>query len=255
VNPVPNANFSPTVACENLPITFSDLSFISSGSVDSWYYDFGPDFSTDQNPTYTFNAAGLQQVQLTVTSDLGCVDDTTIQLTINPAPNADFNFAPNPALVLENIDFLDLSTGLGINQWFWDYGDGEADNIQNPIHAYDEGGDYTIYLVVTDANGCVDTITKDVTIALPPVVPSGFTPNGDNENDVFLIRGGPFKDVDFRVYNNWGELIFQSFDANVGWDGTFNNQPAPLGVYTWTFTVTMTNNAVIKKSGDVTLIR
>ncbi|PWL28205.1 MAG: hypothetical protein DCO96_09520 [Fluviicola sp. XM-24bin1] len=255
VNPVPVANFSPTVACENLPITFSDLSFISSGSVDSWYYDFGPDFSTDQNPTYTFNAPGLQQVTLTVTSDLGCVDDTTMQLTVNPAPNADFNFAPNPALVLENVDFLDLSTGLGINQWFWDYGDGEADNIQNPTHAYDEGGDYTIYLIVTDQNGCVDTTSKDITVALPPVVPSGFTPNGDNENDVFLIRGGPFKDVDFRVYNHWGELIFQSFDAAVGWDGTFNNEPAPLGVYTWTFTVTMTNNAIIKQSGDVTLIR
>jgi gliding motility-associated-like protein len=101
----------------------------------------------------------------------------------------------------------------------------------------------------------VDTTSKDITVALPPVVPSGFTPNGDNENDVFLIRGGPFKDVDFRVYNHWGELIFQSFDAAVGWDGTFNNEPAPLGVYTWTFTVTMTNNAIIKQSGDVTLIR
>jgi gliding motility-associated-like protein len=255
VNPVPIANFSPTVACENLPVTFSDLSFISSGSIDSWLYDFGPDLSTDQNPTYTFNSAGLQQVTLTVTSNLGCVGDTTVQMNINPAPDADFNFAPNPALVLENINFLDLSTGNGINQWFWDYGDGEADNIQNPIHAYDEGGDYTIMLVVTDANGCVDTTYKDVTIALPPVLPTGFTPNGDNENDVFLIRGGPFKDVDFRVYNNWGELIFQSFDAAEGWDGTFNNEPAPVGVYTWTFSVKMTNDVIIKKSGDVTLIR
>lgn len=255
VNPVPIANFSPTVACENLPITFSDLSFISSGSIDSWFYDFGPDVSTDQNPTYTFNGPGLQQVTLTVTSDLGCVGDTTIQMNVNPAPDADFNFAPNPALVLENVDFLDVSTGVGINQWFWDFGDGEADNVQNPTHEYDEGGEYTIMFVVTDANGCVDTTYQDITIALPPVLPTGFTPNGDNENDVFIIRGGPFKEVDFRVYNNWGELIFQSLDPDVGWNGTFNNQPAPLGVYTWTFTVQMTNDVIIKQSGDVTLMR
>jgi len=255
VNPLPIANFSPTIACQNLPITFSDLSFISSGSIDSWLYDFGPDISTDQNPTYVFNGPGLQQVNLTVTSDLGCVGDTTMQMTVNPAPDADFNYAPNPALVLENVDFLDISTGNGINQWFWDFGDGEAENDQNPIHAYSEGGEYTIMLVVTDANGCVDTTFKDITIALPPVLPTGFTPNGDNENDVFIIRGGPFKEVDFRVYNNWGELIFQTFDAAVGWDGTFNNQPAPLGVYTWTFTVQMTNDVIIKQSGDVTLMR
>jgi gliding motility-associated-like protein len=255
VNPSPIANFSTSIACQNLPVYFVDQSFISSGSIDSWDYDFGPDNSNDQNPSYTFNGSGLQQVTLTVVSNLGCTDDTTIQLNVNTAPEADFNFAPNPALVLENIDFLDISTGQGINQWFWSFGNGEANNVQNPSYAYDEGGEYTVTLVVTDSNGCVDTTFKNINIALPPVVPSGFTPNGDGENDIFLIRGGPFNDVDFRVYNSWGELIFQSFDAAEGWDGTFNNQPSPVGVYTWTFSVQMTNNVVIKKSGDVTLIR
>ncbi len=255
VYPTPIASFGTTIACENLPINFLDQSFISSGSVDSWEYDFGQDISVEQNPTYTFNGSGLQQVTLTVISDLGCEDDTTIQFNVSPAPDADFNYAPNPALVLENINFLDISTGNGINQWFWDFGDGEANNIQNPTYAYNEGGDYEISLVVTDSIGCTDTIVKDITIALPPVVPSGFTPNGDGENDEFIIRGGPFSEVDFRVYNKWGELIFQTNDATEGWDGTFNNQPSPLGVYTWTFNVKMTNNAIIRKSGDVTLIR
>jgi len=255
INPVPIANFNPTVACENTPTSFIDLSFLSSGSITTWVYDFGPDVITEQNPVYTFNGSGLQQVTLSVTSDLGCTDDTTMNFVVNPAPVADFTFNPNPALVLENINFTDISTGTNLQQWFWDYGDGEGDNIQNPTHDYNDGGDYTIYLIVIDANGCPDTTAQLVTIALPPVLPTGFSPNGDNENDVFLIRGGPFKDVDFKVYNNWGELIFHSFDANEGWDGTFNNAPAPLGVYTWTFAVTMTNNVIIKKSGDVTLIR
>ncbi len=88
-----------------------------------------------------------------------------------------------------------------------------------------------------------------------PVLPSGFTPNGDGENDVFIIRGGPFRSVDFKVYNNWGQLIFETNDGNVGWDGTYKGEPVPLGVYTWTFVVDMGSNFVVRESGDVTLIR
>ncbi len=256
VNPVPIANFDPTVACENTPIDFTDLSFISSGSVTSWLYDFGGGVtSTEQNPTHTYTTSGTQLVTFSVTSDLGCTDDTSMVLTIYPGPTADFSFAPNPALVNEQVFFTDESTGNQIGNWYWEFGDNEADNAQNPTHNYNEGGDYEILLVVTDANGCEDSITKIISIALPPVLPTGFSPNGDNENDVFLIRGGPFNEVDFKIYNNWGELIFTSNDALIGWDGTYKGADAPLGVYTWTFTVVLANDVVIKKSGDVTLIR
>lgn len=253
--PVPFANFISSLGCENTPVDFTDLSTISSGSLVGWDYDFGGGASSsEQNPSYIFPASGLHQVVLTVTSDRGCVDDTSFFLTINPAPIADFEINPNPALVQEDVQFLDLSTG-SVQQWFWDFGDGEADNAQNPIHQYGEGGDYTIYLIIIDASGCQDTVAKIITIGLPPVLPSGFTPNGDGENDIFLIRGGPFKEVDFKVYNNWGEVVFSSDDAAVGWDGTFKGQPAQMGVYTWTFAVSMTNDVVVKKSGDVTLLR
>jgi len=256
VNPVPIANFSPITACADTPVLFDDLSFISSGSIDQWLYDFGNgNSSTDQNPTYVFNGSGGYPVTLTVTSDLGCVDDTTINLLIQPSPNANFTFVPNPALVLENVYFSDQTTGLNLVDWVWDFGNGEGDNQPDPIHNYDEGGEYEISLIVTDANGCIDTVTKIITIALPPVLPTGFTPNGDGENDVHIVRGGPFKSVDYKVYNKWGELIFNSLGNHVGWDGTYQGEPAPMGVYTWTFVVTLENGSVIKQSGDVTLIR
>lgn len=256
VNPVPLANFSPTVACENTPITFNDQSFISGGSVTSWLYDFGGGVtSTDQNPTHTFTVSGNYPVIMTAASDLGCTDDTTMSLFIHPSPTANFTFSPNPALVLENVNFFDQSISNGTTSWLWDFGDGEGDNAQNPIHNFSDGGDYEIWLTITDTTGCQDTVSKIITIALPPVLPTGFTPNGDGENDVFIIRGGPFKDVDFKVYNNWGELIFTSNDAAVGWDGTYKGEQAPLGVYTWTFVVQLANDNVIKQSGDVTLIR
>lgn len=256
VNPVPIADFTPTVACENTPITFNDQSFISSGSVVSWLYDFGGGVtSSNQNPTHVFTTSGTYPVSMTATSDLGCVDDTTMSFVIHPAPTANFSFTPNPVLVLDNVFFTDLSTGNSLTSWVWDFGDGEGNNIQNPTHSYADGGEYEVLMVVSDSIGCTDSISKIVLVALPPVLPTGFSPNGDNENDVFIIRGGPFNSVDFKVYNNWGEVVFFTTDATVGWDGTFNGEPAPLGVYTWTFIVALANDKIIRQSGDVTLIR
>jgi len=255
VNPVPVANFSPVTGCENMPVTFSDLSFISSGTINQWLYDFGSSTSSQPNPTYTYSGSGTQSVTLTVTSALGCSDDTTMAVLINPAPDANFTYTPNPALVGENVFFNDASIGIGINQWYWEFGDGEANNASNPIHTYDNGGEFDILLAITDANGCTDTIVKTIMIALPPVLPSGFTPNGDGENDVFIIRGGPFDAVDFKVYNNWGEVVFSTTDADEGWNGEFLGEPSPVGVYTWTFVVTLANGVVVRESGDVTLIR
>lgn len=262
VNPVPIADFTPTAACENIPVNLTDISFISNGLINAWSYDFGGGItSNDQHPTHTFNGSGVQQVTLTVTSALGCFDDTTLNFSITPAPIADFSFTPEEAIVQEQVFFTDLSVGNGINQWVWDFGDGQGDNVQNPIHPFNDGGSFDITLIITDANGCIDTATYLISVGLPPVLPSGFTPNGDGENDVFYIRGGPFETVTFNIYNKWGELIFSATEKDfetswkdLGWDGTYLNQPAQLGVYTWTFVVEQ-GRKVHKKTGDVTLMR
>tara|TARA_R110002072_G_scaffold291008_1_gene458897 strand:- start:10802 stop:14554 length:3753 start_codon:yes stop_codon:yes gene_type:complete len=262
VNPVPIADFSPTAACENIPVNLTDLSFISGGLINSWMYDFGGGAtSTDQHPTYTFIGSGLQQVTLTVTSDLGCVDDTTINFSITPAPVADFTFSPDQAIVQEEVFFTDESVGNGINQWLWEFGDGQGDNVQNPIHPFNDGGSFDVLLIITDANGCIDSAIHTILVGLPPVLPTGFTPNGDGENDIFYIRGGPFETVTFNIYNKWGELVFAATEkdyitdwSDLGWDGTFLNEPVPLGVYTWTFVVEQ-GRQIHKKTGDVTLMR
>ena len=116
-------------------------------------------------------------------------------------------------------------------------------------------------LIITDANGCIDSAIHTILVGLPPVLPTGFTPNGDGENDIFYIRGGPFETVTFNIYNKWGELVFAATEkdyitdwSDLGWDGTFLNEPVPLGVYTWTFVVEQ-GRQIHKKTGDVTLMR
>ena len=98
---------------------------------------------------------------------------------------------------------------------------------------------------------------------MPPKVPSGFTPgNGDAQNDLLWVFGGPFRELEFKIYNNWGELIFESTDVGdcsphtcIGWDGTKAGVAQPMGVYIWTLKAVSVDDQPHEASGDVTLIR
>ncbi|MBW7867054.1 MAG: PKD domain-containing protein [Brumimicrobium sp.] len=256
VNPAPDVAFSYSTPCVNMPIKFTDKSTIPVGSVVAWNYSFGNgDNSSQQNPTYTYYSSADYGVTLTVTSDVGCTASTTYSIFVNPAPDAEFTMDPNPAMAMESVDFIDQSVGTGISGWLWNFGDEQGDNTQHPTHVYTDGGTYNVFLVVTDANGCVDTAFHEMVIGLMPNLPSGFSPNGDGENDVFIIRGGPFNNVIFQVFNNWGELLFETHDSKEGWDGTYKGQPVPVGVYTWVMKVELFGGKMVNKSGDVTLLR
>lgn len=257
VDPVPIAAFNVSTICEGDIAQFADASFISSGSIVGWTWDFnsGAGLSTDQDAEFTFPVSGSYPVHLIAISDLGCSGEVITNVAVLEGPLADFTVAPNPALALEDVYFYDQSTNGPIVDWYWNFGDDIGGNNQNEVHDYANGGSYEVILTVSDLNGCTDSIAQIIYISLLPVLPTAFTPNGDGENDVFLIRGGPFDAVEFNIYNNWGQLIFQSFDAELGWDGKFNRQDAPLGVYTWTITVQLAGGRIITKEGDVTLMR
>lgn len=252
----PFANFEFTTACEDNPVQFTDISNLSEGNITNWTYNFNEfDFSNLQNPSYAFAIPGTFPVTLTVVSEYGCVSTVTRNVTVIASPVANFTINPNPAVVDETITFADQSQGTNLQSWLWDYADGQVGNGSTAYHSYNVGGVYEVMLTVTDANGCFDQIKIPVSVELLPVLPTGFSPNGDGENDVFIIRGGPFKSVYFKVYSHWGEDIFETNDGTKGWDGTWKGEPAPLGVYSWYFTVEMGNGTIVKRSGDVTLIR
>ncbi len=258
VNPNPEAIFTSGVICENSEGSFIDNSFLSSGNITNWEWTLedGTVFSNNQNSTYDFEESGVYDITLTVTSDSLCTNAMTQSIEVLAGPEVDFTINSTPALVNQNIEFVDISstTADSIVSWIWDFGDGEGGTGETVGHQYELGGDFTVILVATDNNGCKGKTDKEVEVSLGPALPTGFTPNGDGENDVFIIRGGPFDSVNFKIYNNWGQLIFESNDQSIGWDGTYNNQDAPLGVYTWTYTVVLGGNVIVKE-GDITLIR
>ncbi|MDB4534556.1 PKD domain-containing protein [Vicingaceae bacterium] len=255
--PLPFPDFTPLAVCENNPSEFYDNSFIAApNQLSSFTYVFNlTDSISGSQATYTYPLAGVFPVTYYVTSTFGCTADTTKMVTVLEGPDANFSMNPNPAQAYEDVVFTDLSQGDQISLWVWDFGNGSGDNLQNTLYSYSDGGTYQVVLTVTDIKGCFDSTAQELLIVLPPLLPTAFTPNGDGENDVFKIRGGPFTATIFSIYNNWGELIFQTDDATIGWDGSFEGNNSPLGVYTWTFEVEIIGGEIIKKSGDVTLMR
>jgi gliding motility-associated-like protein len=258
INSLPVPDFYFNNACQSLQTIFKDTSFVNPGSIVKWSWDF-KDGTTDtvtKSPSHVYTSAGLYNVVLTVTSDKGCKSSTTKPVNVLPQPQAEFGMTNNPTLALENVYFSDFSTPSGsIANWFWNFGDSVTAIGSSPVHFFADQGTYVVTLVVVDDNGCSDTTKKDINVTLLPLVPTAFSPNKDGNNDLLFVKGGPFENMKFRVYNNWGEMVFETTDQKTGWDGTFRGLDTPIGVYVWVLEVDMYNNKSVKKSGDVTLLR
>lgn len=167
VKPKPTAAFSFTDDCVNDTTFFTDLSTTLNSVLTDWRWDFGDGTTSQlQNPLRVYQANGAYNVQLIVTNDEQCSD--TLLQTVTPYPVADTDFSFDTLACLgEPVQFTDnsvLVTGT-ITNWQWDFGDGSAgSNQQNPGHAYTLPGNYTVQLITTTNNSCLDTIEKVIVI-------------------------------------------------------------------------------------------
>ena len=113
-------------------------------------------------------------------------------------------------------------------------------------------------LTATDANGCTATATAAISVYPRPnltVLPNAFSPNGDGVNDVFRPVAYHIERFEISLYNRWGELVFAATNPDVGWNGEYRNQPAPMGVYVYYATITYQNGQTEQLKGNVTLVR
>jgi gliding motility-associated-like protein len=252
----PVANFSVSSVCQGYASNFSDASTISPDTLVAWDWSFGDgNSSAVVNPQNTYSSTGVYNVNFTVTTNKGCSDMTVKTVTVHARPHADFAISSATVLAYENVSFTDQSSPAGtMTSWNWNFGNATS-TAQNPNNAFTDKGIYSVTLAVIDNNGCADTAKKDVIVYLLPLVPSAFTPNHDGHNDVLYVKGGPFVNMYFRVYNNWGELIFESRDQEVGWDGTYKGQQAPLGAYVYILDANLYNGTSVRKTGDVTILK
>ena len=196
-----------------------------------------------ENLTATFPNVGVYDVQMTVTSNYGCVYTTTLDdiIEVTPIPTADFTVSKNPATWFETaIQTSDISLG---NITVWNWASPGAVSIasggSSALITYPEGqvGTYPITLTVTTGEGCSDSITLEIEI-VPDIimyVPNSFTPDDDehNQNWSIQIDGIDFENFELVLYNRWGEMIWESHDAKGVWDGTYGGRTVSNGTYIW----------------------
>lgn len=157
----------PLTGCPPLAVNFTDNSVTSAASTaNDWQWDFGDPASgvantaTGQNVSHLFNDPGEYNVTLIVTDDQACRDSITQVAAVNVTfPQPDFAVSDSFTCPGNALNFTTLSQGVELS-YFWDFGDGNTSTLENPIQAYSDPGIYTIKLITTDVNGCVDSITK-----------------------------------------------------------------------------------------------
>lgn len=218
-------------------------------------------FSTQQNPTLISTAYGIHTIKLSVNN--GFCSDTASTLVTFVDNTVKARFEVRDSLCpTDTLHFTDRSTPNSI-AWNWNFGNGVTSILQAPpAQNYPLRGrqvTYTARLSVRNTNNCADTTYKLITVlgSCYIAVPTGFTPNGDGLND-YLYPLNAFKadNMMFRVYNRYGQLIFQTTDWTKKWDGRYQGTPQPGGTYVWTFDYTNRDNGQrVSLKGTSVLIR
>lgn len=243
VYPEATAGFSAPGVCVGSPTSFTDLSTVPVGTINSWSWNFG-DFSpvsNTQNPLHTYAVAGTFVVTLSVTSTNGCAAVISQPVNVHAIPVAAFSASNGCANAI--IQFTDQSAVANdtIGAWLWAFGDGSpVSSQQHPSYAYQSPGIYTVTLVATSVNGCVDTTVGPVQIYSLPV--AAFSVNDSNGCINYCPR---FNDLSTSAE---GSLVDWAWSFGDGTSTGLSQNPqhcySATGLYSITLTVTTSNGCV-----------
>ena len=256
VNPNPEANFIVDGVCINRPSMLVSTSTVSQGNIVSsiWHFENGELVNGDSLlNTHTF--AGDYFTELFVTSNFGCIDSIGKFYSIYNNPIASFEYTPFKVSTLQpEMNFI--TNTANCNSFSWDFGDSIYSFIPSPIHEFEASGTYDVWLTVADSNQCVDSVMHRITMYYDFVlyVPNAFTPNDDGDNDQLGPQGlrmEEYKSYSFYIYNQWGEIIFETEDINEWWDGDDSQH----GSYAWAIVIVDELGAKRKEVGSVLLIK
>ncbi|MFK7756832.1 MAG: PKD domain-containing protein [Flavobacteriales bacterium] len=266
--PSPTVAFEgPAQGCAPVTVSFENLSEYGA----SFVWDFGDGgFAFVADPVYTYNIPGTYSVKLTVTGHDGGVIELIREEIIEVYPSANAAFAATPDEVeipYQQLYLVNLSTGA--DEYLWDFGDGNTSTAESPEHFYQQAGVYSISLYVNNEYNCPDSITVPeivTAISLGDIIfPNAFTPieggSGGQydpqsfDNNVFFPIQSGVEDYRLQIFNRWGELLFESTDVMIGWDGMYRGQLCKQDVYVWKAEVKFSDGAELTSSGDVTLLR
>jgi gliding motility-associated-like protein len=240
-SPNPGFSYSDSIGCGLL-----DVVFTADVYNPSWNYQwsFGNGATTQQvgQVGYQYTANGCYDVSLSVTNPQGCTTTETYLdvLCVYDSPVAVIGADPTWVTTLDPlVEFTNNSENA--SSYEWNFGDGTYGYGFEPTHLFpSEAADYLVSMTAMNEVGCSDTAYVSIHVEenLIYYVPNTFTPNDDEKNQFFqpiISQGYKPGTYWFRIYNRWGELIFESRDQAIGWDGGYgpNSVNCQSGTYTW----------------------
>ena len=251
--------------CEGSVINFL-CPILDSLGISSCTWDFGDGtMGTGMTPSHIYNHAGLYSVTLNLVTTENCVFQLVLAdiVTIQAIPQALFSYHPQ-VITIESTEVGFTNTSIDSDSCYWEFGNGGPNStLTDPSYQFPEisNGSYPVTLWAYNG-GCEDSITLIITIndILVYYIPNAFTPDGDSKNDEFkpvITSGYDFFDYHLAVFDRWGELIFESYVVDYGWDGTFGNgKVAQNGLYIWKLELgELFSDKKLVDTGHITLIK
>ncbi len=251
-----------STGCAPHEVNFINLSSADSPIFSTWTFGTG-DGSNQNAPSYTYQNPGQYSVNLSIITNEGCIDTLNLLktgfITIYPSPISSFiSDIVKTDICASEVNFLDQSTGA--TNYFYDFDDEtNTSNVKNPTYVFQTDGTHWVTQIVSNEFNCKDTSRVSIEIEpFPLYVPNAFTPDGNKfNNDFSAVLPLEPETFLFRIYNRWGEIIYESEDYKEKWDGKFKDEIVQDGLYTWVikFTSCAPNSEEETISGHVTLIR
>ncbi len=202
----------------------------------NWTFD-NTQTSILQNPEIVYREAGRKTTKLFVTNGV-CNDSSTAVIDLENHAHAGFEATP-VICPLDSASFKNTSTG-DIIAWNWNFGNGKHSTDKTPVAQtypfYSKDSYIPVSLIAKSSLNCFDTFVKQIKVLYNCyiAVPSAFTPNNDGRNDyLYPLNAYKADNLDFRVYNRYGQVVFSTKDWTRKWDGSINGQPQETGTYIW----------------------
>jgi gliding motility-associated-like protein len=221
-----------------------DTLFYSQGGkdhVNEWNWTFDVDgVSTAEDSIFLFTGYGSKHISLSCSNGV-CFDSSSADILLDNQLTARFVMAPSTLCPEDVAVYTDSSTGK-IVSWYWIFGDGTTSTQQNPPPkkyasiTERDGRYYPVALIVKNDINCFDTAETRIQVLYNCyiTVPTAFTPNGDGLND-FLYPLNAYKadNLEFRIYNRYGQMVFETTNWTKKWDGKIDGKPQASGTYVW----------------------
>ena len=220
------------------------------------YYNETDSFSQSnlQTSTYSIITSVPGNYQILNVQDLNdCISNFsgTVSVDLNQMPEAILN-PEEYTLYIGDTLYLQLSQNYSLYQWF----DSNNDSISiNSILSVYQAGEYYVY--VEDQNGCSDFSNNVIVNEVPRTeiyVPNSFTPNADWHNEVFVVYGKNIKTYSMKIFDRWGDLLFESDDIQKHWDGYFNGKKVEENRYLYHIEIIGEDDVLFDKSGIINVI-